>query len=496
MGKHNVIIIAFGWGELTIRSSTKEFTGELIQLLGGNRNIADVTHCATRLRLTLLDESKADIAALEKLDSVQGVFSRGGQIQIVFGSGIVNKIYKSLMEDTGTAEVDHPAERTDSPHAKLHPVIKIITVLSNIFVPIIPVIVAMGLLKGVIGMLNAFQWVSPDSSWMNLLELFSSSVFVIFPILIGFSAAKEFGSSPFMGAAIGGILTHADLLISSGGQAGKVFNHLLFLGENVNLAGYQGTVIPILISVFVMGKLEKGLRKIVPPSLDVLVIPFLTFVCTGMLALLMLGPLGTTIGYFISGVLKFIYMQSGFIAGFLFGGLYSLIVLTGLHHGFQAIEAGLLADPKIGVNFLLPIWSMANIAQGGAGLAVFFKSKNKKTRKIAIPAVLSSFLGIVEPVIFGVNLKLIRPFIGAAVGGALGGAYVVSAHVGANSFGLTGIPMIAIVAPLGMSNLIHYLIGFAIAVVSSFAVTWFLGIREENEAEDDYSSETLNTSMR
>lgn len=452
---------------------------KLLPLVGGKENIKGATHCASRLRLTLLDEAIADIESIEKMENVEGVYTRHGQIQIIFGAGRVNKIYKALVETQGTVSAN-PNPRIEENQAKSSLIARVAKVLSGIFVPIIPAIVASGLLMGLIGMVKAFDWIAPDSAWMRILGILSSSAFIILPILIGFSSAKEFGSNPYLGAVIGGVLTHPSLLNPSElGNRGP--EYLDVIGLKIALIGYQGTVIPILLSVYVMSRIEKGLRKWVPNHLDLLVIPFLTVAITGAISLLAIGPLGMWLGGLITISLNHLFELGGFMAGFLFGGIYTFIVITGLHHSIHAIEAGLLADPKVGVNFLLPIWSMANVAQGGAALAVFFKTKNKKLKEIAIPAALSSFLGIIEPVIFGINLRLVKPFIGAALGGALGGAYVVYMHVAANSYGLTGIPMIAITAPLGLPNLIHYLIGFAVSVVSSFLATWILLRREGGE---------------
>ncbi|WP_261305239.1 PTS transporter subunit EIIC [Paenibacillus andongensis] len=464
-----------------IRANLQQIAQELLSLLGGKSNIVDASHCATRLRLILHDDSKVDTAKIEQIKGVEGVFIRGGQYQIIFGTGTVNKVHRALMEAYANAP-DKPVEPTHSLTAKniLNPIGRLLQLLSQIFVPIIPVIVASGLLTGLLGIMKVFEWGAPDSEWMRMLGIFSSAALIFLPVLIGFSAAKEFGSSPFMGAVIGGILTHPSL----SDPRGLAHSILDTTDNHINMIGYQGTVIPILLSVYLMSKIEKGLRKMVPPALDLLVVPFAAIFITGTVSLFVLGPLGTIIGSFISGALTIIYMKVGMIAGFFFGGLYPLVVMTGLHHSFNMIEAGLLADPKIGVNFLLPIWSMANVSQGGAGLAVFFMTRNQTLKRITLSTSLSAFLGIIEPVIFGVNLKLIRPLIGAAVGGALGGAYVVFSHVAANSYGLTGIPMIAIIAPLGMANLLHYLIGFGLAVGSAFLTTLMLGINEERGSND------------
>ncbi|WP_134686981.1 sucrose-specific PTS transporter subunit IIBC [Brevibacillus migulae] len=464
----------------------KEIVRELLPLVGGKENIVSSTHCASRLRLFLHDEEKADMAAIENIEGVEGVVFRGGQMQIIFGSGRVNRIYRALVAEdmispTVTPEMEPPQDlalRQEEKPRKMPAFARLIQTISNIFVPIIPAIVASGLLMGLIGMVKAFHWIAPGSAWMSMLQIFSSSSFIILPILIGYSAAREFGGNPYLGAVVGGILTHPSLLNPTE-LGSRVPDTMNLFGYVVPLIGYQGTVIPMLLSVYVMSQVEKGLRRFVPTSLDLLVIPFVTVMFTACISLVAIGPVGLYFGSLITSGLEYVYHYGGFLAGFLFGGLYALFVITGLHHSLHAIEAELLADPTVGANFLLPIWSMANVAQGGAALAVYFKTKSKRLRKIAIPAALSSFLGIIEPVIFGINLRLVRPFIGAAIGGGLGGAYVVFTHVLANSYGLTGIPMIAIVAPLGLLNITHYLTGFAISVIGAFLATWMLGMKDE-----------------
>lgn len=450
---------------------------QLIPLLGGKENIISVTHCATRLRLVLKDDKKAEAKDIENIEGVKGAFSSSGQFQIIFGTGVVNKVYEAFVREAGIQQGDADAHQ-EAIKQKMNPLARFAKTLSNIFVPIIPAIVASGLLMGLLGMMKAFKWVAADSPLYILLDMFSSAAFIILPILIGFSAAKEFGGTPFLGAVIGGIMTHPALL-NPWGLAEAKPKYMHFLGFDIAMVGYQGTVVPILLATYVMSKVERGLRKVVPHAVSLLVVPFVTVILTGFITILAIGPLGNLLGDGITKVLNFVYHHGGALAGLIFGGLYSMIVITGVHHSFHAIEANLLA--KLGVNYLLPIWSMANVAQGGAGLAVFVKSKRTKTKEIALPAALSAFLGITEPVIFGVNLKYRKPFIAAAIGGALGGAYVVFTNVVANAYGLTGIPMIAIVAPEGLTNLMHYLIGFAIAVVSAFVATFLLKFREEEE---------------
>ncbi|KMQ19547.1 sucrose-specific PTS transporter subunit IIBC [Bacillus mycoides] len=450
----------------------KQIAAQVLQNIGGTENIIRATHCATRLRLVLKDETKINTSEIENIDGVKGAFATNEQYQIIFGTGVVNKVYDEFSKLIGITELDSTASN-DLPKKKMNPITRLAKTLSNIFVPIIPAIVASGLLMGLLGMLKAFKLVPSDHPLIQLLDMFSSAAFVILPILIGVSAAKEFGGNIFLGAVIGGILTHPNLT-NPWTLANAKPTVLHFLGMDIDMIGYQGTVLPILLCVYVMSTIEKELRKRVPNSLDLLVTPFLTIIITGFLSLIIIGPIGYKIGDGITYLLNTIYQFAGPVAALIFGGLYSTIVLTGLHHSFHAIEAGLLANKDIGVNFLLPIWSMANVAQGGATLAVYFKTKNKKTKEIAIPAAASAFLGITEPAIFGVNLKLGKPFIAAAIGGAIGGAYVVWMQVAANAYGLTGIPMLTIVAPLGMMNVIHYVIGFAIAVITAFVATLIL----------------------
>ncbi|MGD7023745.1 sucrose-specific PTS transporter subunit IIBC [Rossellomorea vietnamensis] len=455
----------------------QETAKQLVELLGGKENVISATHCATRLRLVIDDESKIEKGAIEELDGVKGAFSSSGQFQVIFGTGTVNKVYQHFGPLVGASmDDDSPKEgvsHKDAAKKKMNPFARFARTLSNIFVPIIPAIVAAGMLMGLLGLMNTYNWVDSDSGLFVMLDMFSSAAFIILPILIGFSAAKEFGGTAYLGAVIGGIMTHPNLL-NPWGLADAEPSTLDFFGFGVEMLGYQGTVIPVLLTVYIMSKLEKGLRKVVPNAVDLLVTPFLTIIGTGFVAMLVVGPLGRTLGNGITTVLDVVYNTAGPIAGLVFGGLYSTIVLTGVHHSFHAIEAELLAN--IGANYLLPIWAMANVAQGGATLAVFFRTKNKKTKEIALPAGFSAFLGITEPAIFGVNLKYRRPFIAAAIGGAFGGAYVVFTQVAANGIGLTGVPLFAIV-----QDPINYGIGFIIAAAGAFAATLLLGWKEDSK---------------
>ena len=405
------------------------------------------------------------------MEVVKGAFSSSGQYQIILGQGIVNKVYAEIVGE-GDIKASTTSEAKVEAMKNLNAVQKLARTLSNIFVPIIPAIVASGLLMGLLGMGSRFGWFNADSDMFALLDMFSNAAFVFLPVIVAFSAAKEFGANPYLAAALGGILIHPALQNAwtvGGGITG--FYHLGPL--TVAKLGYQGTVLPILIAIWAMSHIEKNIRKIVPNVLDIIVTPFLTILITGFVALFIIGPLGRGLGNGISSLLGAVLGGAGAIAGLGFGGLYSTIVITGVHHSFHAFEAEMIKN--LGGNFLLPIWAMSNVAQGGAAFGAFFKTKNEKIKAIAIPAGVSCLLGITEAAIFGVNLRLGKPFIAAAIGGALGGAYVVLTKVFMTGVGVTGIPGIAIVAN---GHLLNYLIGMLIAFGGAFVGTWILGVKE------------------
>ncbi|MEH0874073.1 sucrose-specific PTS transporter subunit IIBC [Pectobacterium cacticida] len=447
----------------------------LVPLLGGKENIVSAAHCATRLRLVLNDDSLADKKAIENVDGVKGCFQNAGQMQIIFGTGLVNKVYAEFIKAAGISE-SSKSEAASIAAKKLNPLQRLARLLSNIFVPIMPAIIASGLLMGLLGMIKTYGWVDANSAIFVMLDMFSSAAFIILPILIGFTAAREFGGNPYLGATLGGILTHPALTNAWGIAGGFQTMHLF--GLDIAMIGYQGTVFPVLLAVWFMSTVEKRLRKVVPDALDIIVTPFLTVIISGFVAMLIIGPAGRALGDGISFVLSTLIAHAGWLAGLLFGGLYSVIVITGVHHSFHAIEAGLLGNPTIGVNFLLPIWAMANVAQGGACLAVYFKTRDAKTRAIAVPAGLSCLLGITEAAIFGINLRFIKPFLAALAGGALGGAWVVFNHVNMTAVGLTGFPGLAIVQGNSMLN---YLIGMLIAFGAAFVISLLLKYKTDSE---------------
>lgn len=446
---------------------------KILELIGGNENVTNAAHCATRLRLVVKDESLIKKDEIENLELVKGAFMNGGQFQVIIGQGTVNKVYEEFAKIAGIKEMS-TAEIKAEGAKKLNPFQRICKLLSDIFVPIIPAIVAAGLLMGLLGLAGKFGLEQYSNTWWwMMLDWFSSAAFNFLPILVAISAAKVFGCNPYLAATVGGIMIHPAL--QNAWTQGTGYETIKVLGIiDMPLLGYQGTVLPILIVIFVMSYIEKGTRKIVPEILDILLTPLITVLITGFLALAVIGPAANFIGSGISIFLTFALSKFGAIAGLLFGGAYSSIVITGIHHSFHAVELSVLAEA--GVNTLLPIWSMANVAQGGACFAAFLMTKNSKMKAVALPSAVSTLFGITEAAIFGVNLRYKTPFIGAAIGGAAAGAYVVLMKVGMTAVGVTGIPGMAITSA---GSTLHYVIGMVIAVVVAFVSTMIMGIKEE-----------------
>ena len=451
----------------------KEIAQAILEALGGKENINSAAHCATRLRLVLKDETKVNQAEIENMDLVKGVFSTGGQFQIIIGQGTVNRVYAELADLAGIQEMS-TADVKDAAMEKLNPFQRFCRMLSNIFVPIIPAIVAAGLLMGILGVVDKVGLGHlTDTWWFMLLDMFSSAAVNFLPILIAISAAKQFKCNPYLAATIGGIMIHPAL--QNAWTQGSGYETVNVMGiVDMPLLGYQGTVLPILIVIFVMSYIEKYTRKFVPKMLDILLTPLITVLLTGFLALVVIGPIANVVGTGISTFFTYALNNFGIFAGLLLGGSYSSIVITGIHHSFHAVELELIGNT--GFNALLPIWAMANVAQGGAAFAVYFLAKNAKTKAIALPSAVSCLFGVTEAAIFGVNMKYGRPFIGAAIGGALGGAYVVLTHVVFTAVGVTGLPALAIAAP---GTTLNYLIAMGIALVGAFVATWILGIKED-----------------
>ena len=458
----------------------KKTAHEILSAIGGKDNLASAAHCATRLRLVIADNSKVKKAVLENIDGVKGVFEASGQLQVIIGTGTVNKIYDEFITEAGveaaTKEDVKAAAAAKSPWYK-----RAIKSLGDIFVPIIPAIVATGLLNGLLG---GLVQVFPDmasSHIYELLNIFSNTALTFLPILIAISAAKIFGGNQYLGAVIGMIMIHPSLInawtVAGGAETSTLWSWFgLWDIQNV---GYQGHVIPVILSVWLMSAVEKRLHKKVPEMLDLFVTPLFSVLIAGFFSLTLIGPVFAQLeSWVLSGAQALIAIPFG-IGAFIMGGVYAPTVVAGVHHMYNAIEMMMLADN--GMNTWMPIATAANVAQGAAALAVALKTKNKKTKSMALPASLSAFLGITEPAIFGVNVRFMRPFIAGMIGGACGAALASIMNVYATANGVTGLFGLLITTDTIGGYILTMLVAFGVA----FAISWIMGIKEDEPASDE-----------
>ena len=489
----------------------KQAAKEILEAVGGPENIVSAAHCATRLRLVVADDSKVDKAKVDNAVGAKGSFQASGQLQVIYGTGTVNKVFDEFIALAGIS-ASSKDEAKAAAAAKANPFQRAIKALGDVFVPIIPAIVASGLLMGLTeGINNAVGGALDTNSWYILIHTFSNASFVFLQILIGFSAARVFGGNEFLGGVIGMIMNHtslinawsipgavkafgnaayqivgtqsaADWLTSVTGKtvdaaaatsgaimaAGGVPQVQLFGFYNVTLQGYQGHVIPVVIAVLIMCMLEKWLHKHVPDMLDLFVTPLVTVLVTGTLTLTVIGPVFSWIENGVMYGFQFLLAIPFGLGGALVGAIYPITVVLGVHHMFNALEATLIANT--GVDNFNPIISCCNVAQGAACLAVFVKTKSMKTKELALPSGISGWLGITEPAIYGVNLPNMKPFIAAMIGAAVGGALVSILGVVSIAYGITGI--FGFLITTGYT--VQYAICILTAAVIAFGITWVL----------------------
>ena len=463
-----------------IKTSSKQ----IIDIIGGKENIISAAHCATRLRLVLKDESIIDVDKLSDVEVVKGHFSNSGQFQIIIGSGTVDEVYKEIVILAGITETSKEEVKKKADE-KLNPLQVLVKTLANLFVPILPALIASGLLMGINNVLTSQDLFIQGKSIIEaypqiadlarLINTFANAAYVFLPVLIAFSATKLFGGNPYLGAVIGMIMVYPDLLNGYGyGSAvleGTIPTWNIF-GLSIESVGYQGTVLPVIASSYILAKVENLLRKIIPEFLDNLLTPLFSVFITGLATFMIVGPIMRGAGDIITNVLMWIYNTLGFVGGGLLGFIYAPLTMTGMHHSILPVEMQLFANIAVtGGSFFLAIASCNNVAQGAAALSSIITSKDKKLKGIALTSGISSLLGITEPAMFGVNLKLKTPFYAAMIGSALGSAYSVFANVLNVSPGPTGIIGFVTIRP---ENILSFFISIGIAFIVSFLLTLVL----------------------
>ena len=471
---------------------------EIFANLGGKENIISAAHCATRLRLVIADNSKVNSKALEDVEGVKGMFESNGQLQLIIGTGTVNKVYDEFLAVTGLTAASK-ADVKAAAASKMPWWKKILKTPGDIFVPILPAIVASGLMMGLVEALPKFIKDFDQTAWYQFLDLVANTAFVCLPVLIAVSAARVFGGNVFLGAVIGFVMIHPSLLNAWNVGSSEAINSFFgvtngqiqqwkLLGDltanskilsfffDVNRVGYQGHVIPVILAVLLMCKIEKGMHKIVPEVIDLFVTPLVTVLVTVFFTFTVIGPVFSVLeNWVLAGAKKLITIGYGVGAGIM-GAIYPVTVVMGLHHMYNVIEAGMLSGAEK-LNTWMPIASAANFAQFGACLAVAFIAKNKKTKSVALPGSLSASLGITEPAIFGINFRFMKPFIAGMIGGGVGALFGSLFKLGAHAYGVTGIPGIPVI-----NNVPMYLVMLLISAGVAFVLTFILW-KEEKPAE-------------
>lgn len=468
---------------------------EIYENLGGRDNLVSAAHCATRLRLVTVDNNKINMKKLEDIDGVKGVFSSNGQLQLIIGTGTVNKVYEEFLAVSGMTAATK--EEVKAAAAAKQPLIKrMVKTLGDVFVPILPAIVASGLMMGLVEALGKAVPGFSDSAWYGILDMISNTAFTFLPAIIAVSAARVFGGNIFLGGVIGMLMIHPGL-INAWSVAGMAESdipvwHLIGDIFTIRQVGYQGHVIPVVIAVWLMCIIEKWLHKHVPEMVDLFVTPLLTVMITAFLTLGIIGPIFSTAEGYVLTFAKWVITVGYGFGAMIMGALYPVTVVAGIHHMYNVIEAGMLSEAG-GLNTWMPVASAANFAQCAACLAVGLKAKNAKTKSVAIPSSLSAALGITEPAIFGVNLRFTKPLLCGIAGGAVGALLGSVMHIGATAYGVTGIPgyLTTLDYPL------QYTVVLAVSFTIAFALTWVFwkedeeDVKKAEEKTQDQAGKTL-----
>ena len=461
--------------------------GEVVEAVGGASNISAAAHCATRLRLVIADESKINQQALDDNEDLKGTFAAGGMFQIIVGPGDVDQVYDHMVADHGVREVSKD-EAKEEAEAGGNIFSRFVKMIADIFVPILPALIAGGLLmalhsvltaKGLFGEQSVIQMFPVMTDYDALINLVSSAAFASLPVLVGFSAAKRFGGNTYLGAAMGAAMVSPSLLsaysMTDAAAAAKFWAYTdqssvwnLF-GLEVTKVGYQAMVIPTLVVTWIMCLIEKSLHKVLKGTADFLLTPLITLLITGFLAFVIVGPVTRELSNYLTYGINWAYTTLGVFGGLIFGFFYSAIVVTGLHQSFPAIEIPLLPSNGGVGDFIFPIASMANVAQGAAALAVFFKTRDAKLKGLAGAGGVSAVFGITEPAIFGVNLRLRWPFYCAMVSAAIGSAGVALLNVRGQALGAAGFVGFVSIIP---KSIPAYLALEVLVFVISFGLTF------------------------
>lgn len=452
---------------------------EVLENVGGANNVAHVTHCVTRLRFNLKDDSKADIDKIKKIKGVMGQVNKGGQFQVIIGND-VSDVYKELLK-LGNFKSSNNQEEEKG--AKKGIITSVFDTIAGIFTPIIPAIAGCGMLKAFLGLFVALGLISTETQTYYIFSFISDAAFFFMPLLLAYTAGIKFKTSPFLAMVIGGVLLHPSFsaLVSAG-------EPVSFLGLPVRLVNYSSSVIPIILIVWLMSYVEKLANKFIPKVLRLVFVPLIVITVTAPIGLIVIGPLGTVIGDVLASGIMFIDSKATWTLPLIMGGLTPLIVMTGMHYSLYPALFTQLAT--LGYQTLMPGMLISNVCQGAAALCVSIKSKNSELKQLASSTGITALLGITEPAMYGVNLKLKKPLYAVLCGGALGGLYAGLTAVKGYTPSGSGLPGIAAYIGPEMSNVVNILIACGIGFVATFIITWFIGF--EDEVNEDEALEEIS----
>ena len=447
----------------------KKISQEILANIGGKENIENAAHCVTRLRLVLKDTTKFDKEALSKIEGTKGVFLNSGQLQIIFGTGTVEKVFAAFSQEAGIKEVS--LNDIKSVGMKKENIFKQgFKVFSDIFIPIVPAFVGAALILGIKSILTTARLFGMENSLADQFEMIAgfaaflnvvASTFAFLPLLVTYSAVKRFGGNPVFGIVLGCTMLFPTLMDANVFALGKETpEYWNLLGFSVPAVGFQGGVFPAILTSWFLAKAEKFFYKVVPQVVTFILVPALTLISSGLALFLIFGPIGNMLGQGLGAIIDFLYMSCGPFGAFVFAGALQPLVVTGTQHAIQGIEASLVA--QTGFNYIQPLWSVSIIAQGGGAIGMYLLAKkHSKDREIAVSSFIPTLFGISEPAIFAVNLKDSSiPFLCSILGAGLAGAYMKIFDVKAIGFALTGLPGLTIVNPPALP---HYIIGNLLA---------------------------------
>lgn len=473
----------------------QKISKEVLENIGGSENIQGAAHCATRLRIVLKDLSLAKTDKLENIDLVKGCFVAGSQLQLIFGAGTVNEVYKVFAKEAKLENMSL-SDVKDIANNKENPLQKVIKALSDVFVEIIPAILAAAILLGVTGFLANFEAVKTNQTLYainRLSNLASVGIFAVLPMVVVYSATKRFGGRAILGIVVGAIMLDGSLANAySIGTPGFNPEILDLFGLKIQMVGFQGGIIVALMMGYIVAQLDKFFEKKIPSVIKLLVSPMLTVFISTFLLFTIVGPIGRELSNYITGGLVWVSTEFGLIGYMIFAGLQQIIVITGLHHILNAAEAQLIATT--GRDFLNPLMSVALISQGGAVLGYYLlHRKERKVAEIALPSFVSILFGISEPAIFGVNLKYKFPLIAGCIAGAVAGAFVYIFKLSSLGFGATAIPGITIIDPAN-NGYINYIIVHLIGLVLGIVICYTFGKAKTKKVIVDEEKANENTS--